>query len=58
MKAKKKTLDILELEQMGLSLKKHIEVLKVAAPAVRSAGVKVESVIELLNKLQHEAKVL
>lgn len=58
MKAKKKTLDVLELANMGLSLKKHIEVLKVTAPATRSAGIKVESVTELLNKLQHEAKVL
>ncbi|KTD06162.1 electron transfer flavoprotein beta-subunit (Beta-ETF) [Legionella gratiana] len=58
MKAKKKPLDILELENIGLSLKKHIEVLKVTAPATRSTGVKVESVTELLNKLQHEAKVL
>ncbi|KTD54135.1 electron transfer flavoprotein beta-subunit (Beta-ETF) [Legionella sainthelensi] len=58
MKAKKKPLDIIELENMGLSLKKHSEILKVAAPAVRSSGVKIESVTELLNKLQHEAKVL
>ncbi|KTD69762.1 electron transfer flavoprotein beta-subunit (Beta-ETF) [Legionella santicrucis] len=58
MKAKKKPLDIFELENMGLSLKKHIEVLKVTAPATRGAGVKIESVTELLNKLQHEAKVL
>ncbi|AUH72129.1 electron transfer flavoprotein subunit beta/FixA family protein [Legionella sainthelensi] len=58
MKAKKKPLDIIELENMGLSLKKHSEILKVTAPAVRSSGVKIESVTELLNKLQHEAKVL
>ncbi|KTC89720.1 electron transfer flavoprotein subunit beta/FixA family protein [Fluoribacter dumoffii] len=58
MKAKKKPLDVLRLENMGLSLKKHVEILKVTAPAVRSAGVKVESVTELLDKLQHEAKVL
>ncbi|WP_392537657.1 electron transfer flavoprotein subunit beta/FixA family protein [Legionella sp. 227] len=58
MKAKKKPLDVLELDSLGLSLKKHVEILKVTAPAVRSAGVKVESVTELLDKLQHEAKVL
>lgn len=58
MKAKKKPLDIIELENMGLSLKKHSEILKVTAPAIRSSGVKIESVTELLNKLQHEAKVL
>lgn len=58
MKAKRKELNIIELDSMGLSLKQHIEVLKVTAPSVRSAGIKVESVTELLDKLQHEAKVL
>src|SRR5476651_2891567 len=58
MKAKKKPLDVLELHSLGLSLKKHIEILKVNAPATRTGGVKVESVAVLLDKLQHEAKVL
>ena len=58
MKAKRKPLDVLELESMGLSLKRHIEILKVNAPATRSGGVKVDSVAALLDKLQHEAKVL
>ncbi|KTD45172.1 electron transfer flavoprotein subunit beta/FixA family protein [Legionella quateirensis] len=58
MKAKRKPLDVRELDSLGLSLKKHIEILKVNAPAVRSGGIKVESVAALLDKLQHEAKVL
>ncbi|HHF7365038.1 TPA: electron transfer flavoprotein subunit beta/FixA family protein [Legionella bozemanae] len=58
MKAKKKPLEDLELDKLGLSLKKHVEVLKVTEPDARSAGVKVESVAALLDKLQHEAKVL
>lgn len=58
MKAKRKPLDILELDGLGLVLKQHIEVLKVSAPVTRSAGIKVNSVAELLDKLQHEAKVL
>ena len=58
MKAKRKSLDVLELESMGLSLKQHIEILKVNAPATRTGGIKVESVAALLDKLQHEAKVL
>jgi len=57
MKAKSKPLDVIELDSMGLSLTQHIEILKVTAPAVRSAGVKVASVAELLDKLQ-EANVL
>ncbi len=58
MKAKKKALDVLELESLGLSLKQHIEVVKVNAPPTRSGGIKVDSVAALLDKLQHEAKVL
>ena len=58
MQAKRKPLDILELETLGLQLKPHMEILKVCAPATRSAGVRVASVAELLEKLQHEAKVL
>lgn len=58
MKAKKKPLDVKEVNSLGVSLKKHIEVLNVTAPSARSGGVKVESVTELLDKLQHEAKVL
>ena len=58
MKAKRKQLTVIELDNMGLSLKKHVDVLKVTAPAVRSAGIKVESVAELLDHLQNKAKVL
>jgi electron transfer flavoprotein beta subunit len=58
MKAKRKPLDVVELDSLGLSLKQHVEILKVNAPATRSGGIKVESVAALLDKLQHEAKVL
>ncbi|WP_298622905.1 electron transfer flavoprotein subunit beta/FixA family protein [uncultured Legionella sp.] len=58
MKAKRKPLDVIELDSLGLALKQHIEILKVSAPATRSGGIKVESVAVLLDKLQHEAKVL
>jgi electron transfer flavoprotein beta subunit len=57
-KAKTKPLDILPLDSMGLNLQAHIEILKVTAPLTRSAGVQLDSVAELINKLQHEAKVL
>lgn len=58
MKAKRKPLDVIELPSLGLSLKQHTEVLSVTAPSVRSGGIKVDSVQALLDKLQHEAKVL
>lgn len=58
MKAKRKPMDIIELDSLGLSLKQHIDIMKVSAPVTRCGGIKVESVAALLDKLQHEAKVL
>ena len=58
MKAKRKPLDTIELQDLRLVLKQHIEVLTVTAPVVRSGGVKLDSVKTLLDRLQHEAKVL
>lgn len=58
MKAKRKALDIIELESLGLDLKQHREVLEVRAPGKRSSGQMLETVDALLEKLQHEAKLL
>jgi electron transfer flavoprotein beta subunit len=58
MKAKRKPLDVIEYEQMGLNLRDHIQVLTVTPPSLRSGGVIVTSVDELITKLKHEAKVL
>ncbi|MBA2655588.1 MAG: electron transfer flavoprotein subunit beta/FixA family protein [Tatlockia sp.] len=58
MKAKSKPLNIINLETLNLNLKDHLEVLKVSAPAIRTGGIKVNSVEELLSKLKNEAKVL
>lgn len=58
MKSKSKRLDCLDLDSLGLSLKDHTQILKVTAPPVRTGGIKVGSVQELVDKLQHEAKVL
>ncbi|GGI91209.1 electron transfer flavoprotein subunit beta/FixA family protein [Legionella impletisoli] len=58
MKAKRKSIDKIELNELNLTLKQHVEVLNVKAPPARSGGVRVESVSELVNKLKHEAKVL
>lgn len=58
MKAKSKPMLVLELESLGLSLREHIKILKVTPPVVRAGGVKLDSVEELVDKLQHEACVL
>ncbi len=58
MKAKQKKLDVVELASLGLTLKKHIEILEVKAPSMRRGGVKLESVEALIDKLKQEARVL
>ncbi|MEE3239788.1 MAG: electron transfer flavoprotein subunit beta/FixA family protein [Pseudomonadota bacterium] len=58
MKAKKKTLDILTPDDLGVNLLATVSTLKVEPPAEREAGIKVESVEELVEKLKNEAKVI
>ena len=43
---------------MGVSCASTVHTLKVQAPAARSAGIKVKSVAELVEKLKNEAKVI
>jgi len=58
MKAKKKTLDVLTPEALGVDLTPRLATLKVEEPAKRKAGVQVKSVEELVAKLKNEAKVI
>jgi electron transfer flavoprotein beta subunit len=58
MKAKKKPLDVKEASSLGVDLSPRLKVAKVAEPAKRSAGVKVESAAELVSKLKTEAGVI
>jgi electron transfer flavoprotein beta subunit len=58
MKAKKKPLDVIKPDELGVDLTPSIEVLEVEPPAERKAGIKVESVDELVEKLKNEAKVI
>ena len=58
MKAKKKPLEVLTPNALGVSCASTMHTLKVQAPAARSAGIKVKSVAELVEKLKNEAKVI
>lgn len=58
MKAKKKPIDSTTAEELGVDISSNLKTLNVAPPAERSAGVIVESVEELVNKLKNEAKVI
>ena len=58
MKAKKKPIDIITASDLGVEIKSGLETLGIAPPEERTAGVKVESVAELVDKLRTEAKVI
>jgi electron transfer flavoprotein beta subunit len=58
MKAKKKPLDETTPETLGIDTAPRVTLLKVEPPAERTAGIKVASVDELLDKLKNEAKVI
>jgi len=58
MKAKKKPLDVVNPADLGVDIAPTVEVISVEPPAERKAGVKVESVEQLVDKLRNEAKVI
>ncbi len=58
MKAKKKPIEVKSPEDLDVDIKPRLIVLKVEEPAKRESGVMVESVAELISKLQNEAKVI
>ena len=58
MKAKKKPLDVVPAETLGVDLTPRLKTLKVAEPPKRKAGIKVPDVTTLLDKLKNEAKVI
>jgi len=58
MKAKKKPLDVITPDELGVDITPTFEVLSVEPPGERAAGIKVESVEELVDKLKNEAKVI
>jgi electron transfer flavoprotein beta subunit len=57
MKAKKKPIDTMTPEDLGVDITPRLQVLKVAEPSKREAGVKVETTAELVDKLRNQAKV-
>ncbi len=58
MKAKKKPMETLTPEDLGVDVAPRLTTLKVEPPAERAAGIKVESVAQLVDKLKNEAKVI
>jgi electron transfer flavoprotein beta subunit len=58
MKAKKKVLDIMNPEALGVDVTPHLKTIKVEEPPKRTAGILVADVAALVDKLKNEAKVI
>jgi electron transfer flavoprotein beta subunit len=58
MKAKKKELEIIKPEALGVDVTPHMKTIKVVEPPKRTAGILVADVAALVDKLKNEAKVI
>ena len=58
MKAKKKPIDMLAPDALGVDVAPRLKILKVEEPPKRKSGIKVKTVAELVDKLKNEAGVI
>ena len=58
MKAKKKTIDRIVPDDLGVDIAPRLSTLKVVEPQKREAGVRVDDVAQLVDKLKNEVKVI
>jgi electron transfer flavoprotein beta subunit len=58
MQARKKTIEVIEVDTLGVDIQSKLKTLRVAEPPERKAGIRVNSVHTLVQKLKEEAKVL
>jgi electron transfer flavoprotein beta subunit len=58
MKAKKKPISEITIEDLKIKIKKHLSILKVEEPTKRQSGIMLKTVDELVDKLKNEAKVI
>ena len=58
MKAKKKPINEIKLDDLDLNIKQRLDILKVEEPSKRQSGIMLKTVEELVEKLRDEAKVI
>ena len=58
MKAKKKPIDQISLDDLGVDASQRLKTIKVEEPPARQAGIIVDTVDTLVDKLKNEAKVI
>ena len=58
MKAKKKPINQIQVDELNLKIEQRLEILRVEEPAKRQSGIMLKTVGELVDKLKNEAKVI
>ncbi len=58
MKAKKKPINQIQVEELNLKIEQRLDILKVEEPTKRQSGIMLKTVEELVDKLKNEAKVI
>ena len=58
MKAKQKKIDILDINELNIDIKRRVETIEVNEPPERKPGVIVNDVDSLIDKLKNEANVI
>ena len=58
MKAKKRPLEVIDADSLGIDYTPRLSIVKVTTPPERQGGIKVDSVDALIDKLKNEAKVI
>jgi electron transfer flavoprotein beta subunit len=58
MKAKKKPINEIKVDDLKINIKKRLDILKVEEPSKRQSGIMVKTIEELVDKLKNEAKVI
>lgn len=56
--SKRKPIQIIKAQELNVDLQPRVQILNVKAPEKRRTGVKVQTVVELIEKLKHEAQVI
>jgi electron transfer flavoprotein beta subunit len=58
MKAKKKPINEIKVNNLGIDIKQRLDILKVEEPSKRQSGIMLKTIEELVDKLKNEAKVI
>ena len=58
MKAKKKPINEIKVDDLKINIKQRLDILKVEEPSKRQSGIMVKTIEELVDKLKNEAKVI